>query len=302
MNKNRLGKSDLQVSEIGFGTMSLGNGEKQDIRMIHEAMEGGVNFFDTADLYHFGEIEKTVGKALKGRRDEVVLATKAGNRWEDGKDGWYWDPSKAYIKQAAEKSLRRLGTDYIDLFQMHGGTIEDPIDETIEGLEELKQEGIIREYGISSIRPNVIREYVKRSNFVSVMMQYSVLDRRPEEEMLDLLREHNVSVIARGPVAKGMVTETAKKKTPEKGFLDYTREDILEIADKIKDLAGEDRSPAQLALRYAIDHPAVATAIPGASSSRQLQENIDAAGKKITNAEIETIRGFTRANVYEKHR
>ncbi|HET7629186.1 MAG TPA: aldo/keto reductase [Bacillales bacterium] len=302
MKTNRLGKSELRVSEIGFGTMSLGNNEKQDIRMIREAIEGGVNFFDTADLYHFGAIEKTLGKALKGRRDEVVLATKAGNRWEEGKDGWYWDPSKAYLKEALKKSLQRLETDYVDLFQLHGGTIDDPIDESIEGLEELKQEGLIREYGISSIRPNVIREYVKRSNMVSVMMQYSILDRRPEEEMLALLAENDISVIARGPIAKGMLTERAKKKTPEKGFLGYERDEIVEIAKKVEAMASDTRTPAQIALRYSLSHPAVAAAVPGASSSKQLQENIGAANAALTEAELADIRGYSRANVYEKHR
>lgn len=106
------------------------------------------------------------------------------------------DPSKAYIKEAVKHSLRRLQTDYIDVYQLHGGTIDDPIDETIEAFEELQQEGVIRYYGISSMRPNVIREYVKRSRIVSVMMPYSLLDRRAEE-WFPLLKQHHISVIAR---------------------------------------------------------------------------------------------------------
>ncbi|HET7578427.1 MAG TPA: aldo/keto reductase [Bacillales bacterium] len=302
MKKNQLGKSELAVSEIGFGSMSLGKNEQQDIRILHEAIDRGVNFIDTADLYGFGEIEKTVGKALKGNRDNVILATKAGNHWEEGKDGWYWDPSKDYIKQAAKNSLKRLGTDYIDLLQLHGGTIEDPIDETIEAFEELKQEGLIREYGISSIRPNVIREYVKRSNIVSVMMQYSILDRRPEETVLPLLEKNKISVVARGPVAKGMLTEKASEKTPENGFLDYTKKEVLNVAEQVQGMAGEDRSEAQLALRYALNHPAVATAIPGASRLDQLIENIGAANVELAPEEIETLRRVSKANQYEKHR
>lgn len=302
MKKNQLGNSDLAVSEIGFGSMSLGKNEQQDIRILHEAIDRGVNFIDTADLYGFGEIEKTVGKALKGKRDSVILATKAGNHWEDGKEGWYWDPSKDYIKKAAKNSLKRLGTDYIDLLQLHGGTIEDPIDETIEAFEELKQEGLIREYGISSIRPNVIREYVERSNIVSVMMQYSILDRRPEETALPLLEENNISVIARGPVAKGMLTEKAAEKTPKKGFLDYTREEVLNVEEQVQGMAGEGRSEAQVALRYTLNHPAVATTIPGASRLDQLIENIEAANVELTPEEIKTLQRVSKANQYDKHR
>lgn len=303
MKKNQLGSSDLYVSEIGFGSMSIGEDEEAGIRLIHEAIDQGINFIDTADLYEFGSVEQIVGKALRGRREEVVLATKAGNHWEDGKDDWYWDPSKKHIKEATKASLQRLGTDYIDLLQLHGGTIDDPIDETIEAFEELKEEGLIREYGISSIRPNVIREYVKRSRIVSVMMQYSILDRRPEENALPLLSENGISVIARGPMAKGMLTEKAPAKTPEDGFLDYSRNEVLEAAREVEAMAERsDATPAQIALRFALSGPAVATAIPGASRGEQVRENAGAAGVALSDAELEKIRAFSKANVYDKHR
>jgi aryl-alcohol dehydrogenase-like predicted oxidoreductase len=303
MKNNRLGKSELYVSEIGFGTMSLGKNENESIRLVHEAIERGVNFFDTADLYEFGKIENILGKALKGKRHDVTLATKAGNHWEEGKEGWYWDPSKKHIKTAAKASLQRLGTDYIDLYQLHGGTIDDPIDETIEAFEELKQEGLIREYGISSIRPNVIREYVKRSNLVSVMMQYSILDRRPEEKVLDLLAENDISIIARGPVAKGMLSDKAEKKIPEDGFLDYSKDEIAEIAEDMKTMSDETRNTSQIALRYVLAHPTVATVIPGASRIEQLLDNVKAGDTPdLTKKEIMSIRKISKMNVYDKHR
>ncbi|MFH0070961.1 aldo/keto reductase, partial [Peribacillus sp. NPDC056705] len=172
MRKNQLGSSELYVSEIGLGCMSLGTDEAVATELVSEALDRGVNLLDTADLYDEGRNEELVGRAIQGRRDQVILTTKVGNRRVPGKEGWTWDPSKSYIKSAVKDSLRRLNTDYIDLYQLHGGTIDDPIDETIEAFEELKQEGLIRYYGISSIRPNVIREYVQRSNIVSVMSQY----------------------------------------------------------------------------------------------------------------------------------
>ena len=303
MKTNQIGKSKLHVSEIGLGTMSLGTDRAKAISLIHEAIDNGVTFIDTADLYDFGLNEEIVGEALRDRRDSVVLATKAGNHFEEGKEGWYWDPSKKHIKGALKDSLRRLKTDHIDLFQLHGGTIEDPIDETIEAFEELKSEGLIIEYGISSIRPNVIREYVKKSSIASVMMQYSILDRRPEEEMLDLLHDNDISVIARGPLAKGMLTDRYEEKIKEDGFLDYSKFDVLETAKQLNELKGDKRNVTQTALKYALAHPAVATVIPGASRSEQLLANITAQNAPdLTTEEIQKIRAVSKMNVYDKHR
>lgn len=302
MRKNRLGSSDLWVSEIGLGCMSLGTEEPAAVRLVHEALERGIHFLDTADIYDAGRNEELVGKALKGRRSDVILATKVGNRRISGKEGLSWDPSKAYIKTAVKDSLKRLQTDYIDLYQLHGGTIDDPIDETIEAFEELKQEGVIRFYGISSIRPNVIREYVKRSNIVSVMSQYSILDRRPEEEVLPLLAEQGISVIARGPVASGVLAEEGARKV-EKGYLDYAAAELSMIREKLMPLARQDRSMSQTAIRYSLSHPAVAAAIPGASTLQQLIHNVGAAdAPELTAEEVAAIRQISRPNVYGAHR
>ncbi|QHA92397.1 aldo/keto reductase [Bacillus sp. N1-1] len=303
MKTNQIGNSKLHVSEIGLGTMSLGTDRAKAVSLIHEAVDNGVTFIDTADLYDFGLNEEIVGEALRDRRDSVVLATKAGNHFEEGKEGWYWDPSKKHIKGALKDSLRRLKTDHIDLFQLHGGTIEDPIDETIEAFEELKSEGLIIEYGISSIRPNVIREFVKKSSIASVMMQYSILDRRPEEEMLDLLHDNNISVIARGPLAKGMLTDRYEEKIKEDGFLDYSKFDVLETVKQLNEIKGDKRNMTQTALKYALAHPAVATVIPGASRSEQLLANITAQNAPdLTPDEVQKVRDVSKKNVYDKHR
>ncbi|ANB57752.1 oxidoreductase [Anoxybacillus sp. B7M1] len=306
MKKRRIGTSDLYASEIGLGCMSLGTDEKQAIRLIHEALERGINYLDTADLYDRGLNEQFVGKALKGKRDQVILATKVGNRWEEGKEGWFWDPSKAYIKTAVKESLRRLQTDYIDLYQLHGGTIEDPIDETIAAFEELKKEGVIRYYGISSIRPNVIREYVKRSNIVSVMMQYSLLDRRPEE-LFPLLKEHRISIIIRGPVAKGLLTErpleAASDSIKQHGYLSYTYEELQTLLPNLKKQTALHRSFTATALQFCLYDPAVAVVVPGASSSEQLAENAAAASaSRLTKEEYEWLREQTKTAIYTEHR
>ncbi|MFB5678670.1 aldo/keto reductase [Paenibacillus terreus] len=302
MKKDRLGLSDLMVSEIGFGCMTIGTEEQKGIYLIHEALEKGINFLDTADLYDSGRNEEIVGKAVQGRRQDVILATKVGNRRLPGQEGWVWDPSKAYILEAVKESLRRLGTDYIDLYQLHGGTLDDPIDETIEAFEQLKREGVIRWYGISSIRPNVIREYVKRSGIVSVMNQYSLLDRRAEEEVLPLLEKEGISLIARGPVASGVLAERGVIKAA-KGYLDYEQSELLKVRERLAAFANDERSMEQVAIRYSLAHPAVATAIAGASSPEQLQHNVGAAAvTSLTEQEISELRSITRANRYTQHR
>ena len=303
MEKNRLGNSDLYVSKLGLGCMSLGTDPKKARVVIEAALEAGINYFDTADLYDHGVNEKLVAEALKTVRDEVVIATKAGNRWnEDGKT-WRWDASKAYIKEAAKQSLKRLGTDYIDLYQLHGGTIEDPIDETIEAFEELKAEGIIRAYGISSIRPNVIREYVKKSSIASVMMQYSLLDRRPEEAITTLLGENGISIVARGPVAKGILSGLPEK-IPADGYLDTGYEEIVALLEKIKNtLLTGGRTMLELALQYDLACPPVAAVVAGASSPDQVRANAKAVNAApLTPEEHRLLRELTKQNRYEAHR
>ncbi|BBI35262.1 aldo/keto reductase [Cohnella abietis] len=300
MRMNRLGSSELMVSEIGLGCMSLGTDERKAIALVHEALDRGINLLDTADLYDNGHNEELVGKAIQGCRDRVMLATKAGNRRVAGQESWVWDPSKQHIKSAVKASLSRLKTDYIDLYQLHGGTLDDPIDETIEAFEELKQEGVIRYYGISSIRPNVIREYVARSSIVSVMNQYSIVDRRAEEEVLPLLQKHGISVIARGPVASGVL---ADNREPTKRYLDYELVELQSLREQLQTLVTDERSLSQLAIRYSLSHPAVATVIPGASSREQLLQNIEAANAPVlTEEEVQVIRRMSKLSRYELHR
>jgi aryl-alcohol dehydrogenase-like predicted oxidoreductase len=303
LEKRRLGKSDLMVSVMGLGCMSLGTEPNKAKEIVKAAIDAGINFFDSADLYDFGENETILGTILRPIRDKVLIATKAGNRWNEQKTGWSWDPSKAYIKDAVKASLKRLNTDYIDLYQLHGGTIEDPVDETIEAFEELKTEGLIRYYGISSIRPNVIREYATKSNMVSVMMQYSLLDRRPEETALPLLDEHGISVVTRGSLAKGLLSEKALERVGnfEKGYLNYSVAELKDILEKLK--AVTNRPLQEVALQYNLAHPAVASVIVGASLVEQVKENVAAVqSSPLTKEELAAIRVLTKEQRYAEHR
>jgi aryl-alcohol dehydrogenase-like predicted oxidoreductase len=272
--------------------------EEAGIRIIHQAIELGINYFDTADLYNRGLNESLVGKALQSKRKEIILATKVGNQWREDGSGWDWNPRKEYIIAAVEKSLSRLQTDYIDLYQLHGGTIEDPIDEVIEAFEKLEQSGKIRFYGISSIRPNVIREYMKRSKILSVMMQYSLADRRPEETILSLLKENKIGVLIRGALAQGLLVGKTSKD-----YLGYSAEEIKNAADAIRTYETAERTATQTALRFVLQHPAVTSVLAGVSKIEQLK---DVAGTtnstNLLEKEINILRESISAKKYQDHR
>ena len=298
MKYRNLGKTGIRVSEIGFGCMSLGkNSEAQSIRLVHQAIDAGINYFDTADFYKAGDNEKLIGKAIKEHRSRIVLATKVGNKSKPGDGtGFDWDPSKKHILKAIDESLKRLQTDYINLYQLHGGTIDDPIDETIEAFEILKQQGKILHYGISSIRPNVIREYVKRSNIESVMMQYSLLDRRPEEAMLSLLEEHKISVMARGALAQGILIDK-----PAREYLGVGLEEVSLFKAKLDWLQATGYDKANLALQYVLNRSAVTSAVIGFGTSMQL-EDILKPPRIVDQSIIEKLGTDLPAKRYERHR
>lgn len=305
MNTNRLGKSDIYVSDLTLGCMSLGTNPSGAKKVIDVALAAGVNHLDTADLYDFGMNEEIVGEAIKNKRKDIILTSKVGNHFDRAKKDWHWDPSKSHIKNGLKDSLRRLQTDYIDFYMLHGGTLDDPIDETISAFDELKQEGVIRAYGISSIRPNVIREYVKRSSIDGVMMQYNMLDRRPEEEILDLLERQSISVLARGPLAKGMLTEKGNQQIDKKaqdGFLDYSHKELTRIYQELANTV-DGLSLSNVALHYILHHPAVATAVFGASSVDQVKNNIaDHLEKPMTDDLYNSLQAITKSIKYDKHR
>jgi aryl-alcohol dehydrogenase-like predicted oxidoreductase len=297
MQYSTIGNSDLQVSRIGFGCMSLTGSLKENEQIIQKALTSGINFFDTADLYEKGENEKMIGKLLRSQRDQVVIATKVGNQWKADGSGWDWNPSKKHILAAAEESLKRLHTDYIDLYQLHGGTIDDPIEETIEAFELLKQQGKIRYYGISSIRPNVIRQYVEKSGIVSVMMQYSLLDRRPEEECFKLLEERNISVLSRGGIAQGLLADK-----PAKPYLNWSADEVARATAAVKLVKGNGTA-SQTAIRFVLQHQPVDVAVIGIRTLAQLEDICASVGlPPLTAAEMELLSAVTASQHYSDHR
>ncbi|WP_207497128.1 aldo/keto reductase [Aridibaculum aurantiacum] len=297
MEYKQLGKSGLKISRTGFGCMSLQPTQHNVQYLVDEAISNGINYFDTADLYDKGLNEEIIGKAIKGQREKVVVATKVGNQWRPDDSGWDWNPRKSYILQAIDESLRRLQTDYIDLYQLHGGTIDDPIDETIEAFEILKQQGKIRYYGISSIRPNVIREYVRRSNISSVMMQFSLLDQRPLETCLPLLQNNNIGVLARGSVAGGLLVDK-----PAKAYLDHSIEEVLAAQQAVQQSSPGSRSAAHTAIQYVLHHAAVTAAVVGIRTQKQLQDALAASAFSLSAEEVQTLQQAIPAKFYKDHR
>ena len=293
MQRKKLGKSALQPTIIGLGCMSFHTLETGR-PVIEKALDLGINYFDTADLYDKGENERIVGTVLKPRRKDVIIATKVGNQWRNDGSSWDWNPGKDYIKTAVHDSLRRLQTDYIDLYQLHGGTIDDPTDETIEAFEELLKPGHIRHYGISSIRPNTIRRWTASSNLVSVMTQYSLLDTRPEEFTLGHIQGHEVGVVVRGAVAGGLLAGKPPKeylahKSDTVSQVVRRQKELLQVAKGFEDLweniarhdqpkggsekgnhTPEPNTLGQIALAYVLQHPAVTTIALGAGQPQQL--------------------------------
>ncbi|MEN7550815.1 aldo/keto reductase [Rapidithrix thailandica] len=298
MNYNTLGKSSLEVSEVSFGCMSLGDDHRENILLLQKALDQGINYFDTADIYQKGENEVSLGKAFKEKREQVIIATKVGNQPRPDGHGWDWNPSRDYILKSVEESLERLQTDYIDLYQLHGGTLEDPIDETIEAFERLIEQGKIRYYGISSIRPNVIREYAEHSNIVSVMMQYSLLDRRPEETCLPLLEQKQISVVTRGSLAKGLLVD--KEPAP---YLHHTSSDVQKAAEAVQALTDEKRGAAQIALKFVLQHPAVASAVVGIRTLEQLEDALKVTQSEgLSQQELQQLQEAIKPSLYELYR
>lgn len=299
MKKRQLGSSELFISEISLGGMSLSTDKKKATGIIDMALDAGINYFDTADLYDFGANEEMIGTILGKRRQDVIVATKVGNRWTKGEEGWHWDASPSYIKEAVRASLKRLGTDYIDVYQLHGGTFEDDWDGIIETFEELKTDGLIREYGISSIRPNVLKRFLPASSAKSVMMQYSALDRRPEE-WLDFIAKEGASVVTRGTVAKGLLTNSWQERLQHgSGFNTYTAE---ELTTALTNLASHYHDLHALAIAFNLKESAIASTVIGASSQEQLAQTLAAYEKIDSITNFTAANELTKAELYLEHR
>jgi aryl-alcohol dehydrogenase-like predicted oxidoreductase len=299
MKKRELGKSGILVSEIGLGCMSLPTNVADSNNIIDAALEAGITYFDTADLYDGGKNEEILGQVLKNKRDQIILATKAGNKLDESGENWTWDSSKQHITTAIKKSLQRLQTDYIDLYQLHGGTMDDNVFETIEAFESLKREGVIREYGISSIRPTVIKRFLENSSAVSVMMQYNLLDRRPEE-WFPMIHAKCASVITRGTIAKGFLTdEGIERSRKAEGFVDYVASELRQV---VQELNNHTTDMHAAAIAFALHDHTVASALVGPRTTDQLMDTLSAYETGFPSEKLNELAALVKPSTYNEHR
>lgn len=296
MKYRTLSEPRLKLSEIGLGCMSLSSDSNTSRSIIEAAISGGITFLDTADLYEQGWNEKAVGKAIKDIRSQIILATKVGNEWREDGSGWDWNPKKSYIIKAVEHSLSRLQTDYIDLYQLHGGTIEDPWEETLEAFQILKSQGKIRAFGISSIRPNVIREVLSKSQPASIMMQYNPLDRRPEESAFSTIETTATKVLVRGAFAKGLLIDKESKP-----FLNYDAKEVQQFQDFVN---AQGFSPEALLIRFGLAQSVVGSLVIGASSVVQVTKILEGyeLSQTISDEVMDHFQQKFPVNHYESHR
>ena len=304
-----LGKSGINVSVIGTGLWAVGGGwgpvdDKNALAAIDASLDAGINFFDTADVYGDGHSEELLGKAMHGRRERFVVATKIGWVGYDGKNNRSQYDSVDKLVAGVEQSLRRLQTDHIDVIQNHIFYREPNTDIFIEGFQKLQRNGKVRAYGLSTSDFAFIKDFNTNGECATLQIDYSILNRTAEQEIFPYCQKNNIGVIVRGALAMGILTG---KFTPKTRFADgdfrqnwHEKPDeqrvFLEDLDKVNRMRSltDGRTLAQLALRFVIDHPAVTTVIPGARSAEQARENVKAGLlSPLTKAEHQQIDAIT---------
>jgi len=313
MEYRLLGASGLEVSVLSFGTMTLGGEGRfaamgnvqvdEARRLIDVSIEAGVNLFDTADIYSFGKSEEVLGQALGARRKDIVLATKVFVRLEPGtnKAGL----SRRHILEACEESLRRLGTDYIDLYQAHNFDSLTPLDETLRAFEDLIRAGKIRYAGCSNysgwqlMKALSISDRLGIERYVSQQINYSLLARDAEHELVPAGLDHRAGIMAWSPLQFGLLSgkfrrgqakpvESRLNSLDAPGAVDEER--LYRIVDALAEIGGQRGvSISQVALNWVMRKPGVDTVIIGARNEQQLRDNLAAANWSLTNAEVERL-------------
>ncbi|QPJ66875.1 MAG: aldo/keto reductase [Candidatus Nitrohelix vancouverensis] len=299
MEYRLLGESDLKVSVVSFGAWGVGGapfwkneGDAISAKAILKAYELGVTCFDTAPVYGFGHSEKLIGKTLKSVRDKVVYATKCGLVWEKESLGSISrNATKASVVKEAEDSLRRMGTDWIDLYQVHWPDEATSQEETMEALLQLKESGKIRHIGVSNYSVAQMNDIMQYGPLVSVQPEYSLLNRSVEKELLPFCVERHVSVVAYSPLASGVLTGKYDKNTK---FSDWRSKGIIgtfkgegyhrniDKVEKLKRIATEaGKTCAQVAINWILQQPAMATALLGFKNETHVEENLQAIGWKL---------------------
>ena len=291
METRKLGTHGLEASAIGLGCMGMsefyGEGdEEESIATIHRYLELGGNFLDTSDMYGRGHNEELVGRAIEGRRDDVVLATKFGIRRGDAPADRSVDGSPEYVKQACEASLRRLRVDHVDLYYQHRVDPDTPIEETVGAMAELVREGKVRHLGLSEASTDTIRRAHSVHPISALQTEYSLWTRDPEEAILPTTRELGIGFVAYSPLGRGFLTGQIKSvEDLDEGdfrrfnprFQGENFQCNLDLVERVREIAAEKGcTPGQLALAWVLARGDDIAPIPGTKRVRYLDENMAA--------------------------
>ncbi len=307
MQPVRLGRSALEVSPIAFGTWQLSGDwgefdEREAIEAIRFARERGVNFFDTAQAYGFGASERMLGRALRHdldhRRDEVVIATKGGLRLDDER-GLVRDSSPAWLRQGVEQSLRELGLEYIDLYQVHWPDLDVPFAETAGALREMIGEGKIRHVGVSNFDAAPMTEFAQTLPVETLQPPFSLFNREMEAEVLAYCREHDIGVLVYGPLAHGLLTgamgpdtsfarDDWRRVSPSLSGDTFRRN--LQVVERLERFSRErGYQVSQLAIAWTLAHAGVQVAIVGSRRQQHIAESLGAAELKLSDQDLAEI-------------
>ncbi|RMB87035.1 aldo/keto reductase [Streptomyces shenzhenensis] len=307
METRILGGTGLPVSVFGFGAMNLGTWGGTDQadadRLVGQALDAGITLFDTADIYSFGESEQLLGKALGARRDDIVLATKGRN--SVGDDPLTGGASRRWLYKAVENSLRRLGTDYIDLYQVHRPDWATDHDETLAALTDLQREGKIRSFGSSTYPAHAVVEaqWIARdlslTRFTTEQVAYSVFDRCVEADIFPVAQKYRIGILIWSPLANGWLAGAVKRghadthRSKLGGGFDLSTPESqrkLDVVDSLQEIADElGISLAELSLAFVKSHPAVTTVLVGPRTEHHLQQNLRSADLTLDDSVLDRI-------------